>query len=182
MQPTYFHVDRLNRLIEGQKIQVLYTAQELAKFKTNRADMMSDLFPQGLSYHGQRYLIDQRKTPDKDIDGQVEVLAEFMRRTRFPKRPCRYQSFFACRTLEDALRFRQEYGGSISDKTERQTSIWEVETKRPVFEGDLRHLTHWECWSDCFVRLDWYWRQVLSDNPLIEVLMPLPVRILRRVA
>jgi hypothetical protein len=52
MMPEFYHVDRVTgRLKPGQVIKRIYTKSEIED-RTNRADIYTSMFPNGVTYHG----------------------------------------------------------------------------------------------------------------------------------
>ena len=94
-----YHVDRLNTIQVGQNIQMSYplmSTQVLAK-------TLDELYPEGLSHHGNSYLVD----PDKRmyINTNIEHIFELYRQLYFPDKPSRFQSFFCFVAPEQAIKF-----------------------------------------------------------------------------
>jgi hypothetical protein len=75
--------------------------------KKELEDHLVELFPEGLSPHGWRYMLDRYEfirdpiSSDAFVDHtwQVEFTFEMVRRAAFPKMNSRFQSYFAWETL-----------------------------------------------------------------------------------
>lgn len=82
----------------------LQTAAEIA-------ETLTAMFPEGLSLHGQRYLLEPHVMPQGgySVNHLIELVFELVRRARFPTKPTRFQSFFGCETVEQARIFRQRF-------------------------------------------------------------------------
>ncbi|MEU4710812.1 hypothetical protein AB0G00_30730 [Nocardia salmonicida] len=123
--PTYFHVDRANRLSEEHSF-------ELAPHSS------PNWFADGLSGHGQSYLNGDFQFKYVNAQGQdgyavnhntgLELLWELLRLNEYPQAPSRLQSVFAWERLEDARQFAE---------SEQQGVIWEIETEHPGFHADM---------------------------------------------
>jgi len=177
---VYFHVDRLCRLSSGQ---IIISSKEATGYETLRAQMMHELFPGGVSRHGVEYFIDSgHAQPSVDTNGMIEMIAELMRRVKYPERPSRFQSLFAWQTLEDAYRFAGQSKLSRPDNANPAFAVWEVDTmgSGEIFASDMKLLSLGTCWLDAFVHIDAYWHQDYSSDPFVEVLLPLPVRVIRQ--
>lgn len=178
---SYFHVDRLCRLSSGQ---IITSSKEATDHQTPRAQMMQDLFPNGVSRHGVEYFIESgHAQPNADTNGMIEMIAELMRRLKYPQRPSRFQSLFAWQTLEDAHRFAGPSKLPRPDNANPAFAVWEVDTMGPgeTFASDMKLLSLGACWLDAFIHIDAYWHQDYSSDPFVEVLLPLPVRVIRQV-
>src|SRR5262249_22794463 len=84
--------------------------------KKELEDHLVELFPEGLSPHGWRFMLDRYDyIRDPITNGafvnhtwQVEFVFEMVRRAAFPKMNSRFQSYFAWETLDAARSFRKE--------------------------------------------------------------------------
>jgi hypothetical protein len=111
--------------------------------------------------------------PSKGIsDAEIDLLFEFIRRVEFPTCPSRYQSIFACESLEDAQAFRDEHRAGAA--------IWEVEGK-VAFRADHQLLDLSGTAMDVVERARRYWRGEPGGSPEWELLLKPPVTVVRRV-
>src|SRR6516165_10651975 len=84
--------------------------------KKELEDHLVELFPEGLSPHGWRFMLDRYDyirdpiTNDAFVNHtwQVEFVFEMVRRAAFPKMNSRFQSYFAWETLDAARSFRKK--------------------------------------------------------------------------
>ena len=84
--------------------------------KKELEDHLFELFPEGLSPHGWRFMLDRYDyirdpiTNDAFVNHtwQVEFAFEMVRRAAFPKMNSRFQSYFAWERLDAARSFRKE--------------------------------------------------------------------------
>lgn len=181
--PEFYHVDRVRgRLKPGQVIGLMHDKSAITD-KTNRAASYLSMFPDGVTYHGWEYLLNvERISPHEDVTGMIEVLAEFIRRSYYPERVCRFQSFFACKTIQDAERFISLYPITTPEgKTRHQGDIWLVQCDAAAFEGDMTFLGLGDCWIDAITKLNLYWAGETGPNPLWEVLLKPPVIVVKKV-
>ena len=174
MVETLFTVDRCGKLREGMLIPLT----KYANIKSNMlVEHVNALFPNGLSRHGERYLIAANSKAQCDSPN-IELFFEYARRAFFADRVSRFQSLFACGTLADAQLFRSEYKGEGGD-----SPIFEVIAQGKHFKGNMRLLNRRCSILEYSYRAHDYWsgRQGLSDTPFWEFMLELPVKIGRRV-
>ena len=180
----FYHVDRAKgRLKEGQTINLTWDKSTIS-YRNNRADTYVSMFPDGVTQHGFDYLLnDKRPSPISDSNGMIEMLAEYIRRSYYPKRPSRFQSFFAWKTIQDAESFINRYPIMAPEGELRQGDIWLVQCATVAFEGDMTCLKLGDSWMDAITCLHLYWvgdgGQV--QTPLWEVLLKPPVTIVKKI-
>jgi len=168
----YFTVDRNKSLKPNLLIDLVkyndVTPRELQKH-------INHLFPQGVTSHGEFYLL-RGKTPATRVSPIIELLFEYVRRSQFPSRPSRFQSFFAFSTLEDAEAFKKhpQYGKPNS-------LIWEVEADN-AFKADMALLTLGGSLLIVSYNTHRYWSGLPSgDRPCWEFLLVPPVNVIRQI-
>lgn len=179
----FYHVDRVaGRLSSGQVIELIHGKSTITD-KTNRANVYTSMFPDGITYHGFEYILNEKRVhPEQDLLGMIEMLAEFIRRSYYPERISRFQSFFACKSIKDAERFISLFPISTPDgRTKYQGDIWLVQCGGVAFEGDMTYLGLGNCWIDAITRLHLYWSGEIGENPLLEVLLKPPITIVKNV-
>ena len=165
----FFAVDRDCSLKEGMVLELCrYTDVSPTELQLH----VDRLFPDGLSLHGKRYLLssDSRGTIASPM---IELLFENVRRAHFPDKPSRFQSFFACFSLEEARQFQAAYGNADSP-------IWEIYTDGHYCKGNMRLLNSDQTILICSYLAHEYWSG--SEGPavlsgLTEVLLKLPVTV-----
>jgi hypothetical protein len=181
--PKLYHVDRLGKLQAGQQVELQFK-DAATQHRTNRAELLSELYSEGISQHGWEYLLkENRGDPKQDTSGTIELLAEMVRASRFPEKPSRFQSFFCFRTLSEARRFAQSHQILVpaSGRPAVASTIYEVESAPSVFVADMALLGLGACWVEALLYLTWYWQGKPSKNPQWEVLVPLPATVTRTV-
>lgn len=168
LRRVFFSVDRSGTLVADATLGLTTFHDVVPDAFQKHVDMM---FPDGVTRHGDQYFV--TATAAVAVNSAIELLFEYVRRSRYPKRLSRFQSVFAWETLEDAERFRSE-AGSAAD------SIWEVEGA-DHFRTDMRLLTM----GGSNLQLSWnanqYWAGAPSSDPTWEVLLSPPVRVVRKV-
>jgi hypothetical protein len=137
---------------------------------------INQLFPDGLSEHGIRYLISQglvifengtrnplqitRTTP------MIEAIFELVRKSEFPNRPSRMQSMFAWCDLKDA----HEFCSSINCTC----AIYEVESNS-AFIADRNFLYLGGSVIGAYELARKYWSGEKGSNCKLEAVISLPV-------
>ena len=145
--------------------------------KKELEDHLIELFPEGLSPHGWRYMLDRFDFIRDPINNdafvnhtwQVEFAFEMVRRAAFPKRNSRFQSYFAWETLDAARSFRRD-----------GQTIYRAQAEKG-FRADQNWLTlgtQGVATSLCAHR---YWSGAASSESLWEIVLYAPVRIVDRV-
>lgn len=174
----YYHVARvIGSLIPGQVLKPEHWAKE----HNEDTDVLASLMPRRISHHGRNY-IGSIKVEPPDSSVTLEMLAEFIRQSHFKHRPSRFSSLFAWKTLDDAKRFALTYPPPATENGAiPECEFWLVQSLKPVFEADMAWLRFIENWSRTLVALYRYWSGTLSQQPVIEVLLPLPVRVVRQI-
>lgn len=166
-----YHVDRKNSLQEGITLHLIIDYSVNGDYGCQIYDFVRNLYPEGISEHGDRYLFD-----GQFVDWIKEAHLENVRLRSFPKELSRFQSFFA---LSD------EWVEPFLEKLNLQkesVSIFEVESEKVSFYDmnliDMLQfpgvaITHFFAYQ--------YWAGERSKNPLLECLIPFPVTIGKKV-
>lgn len=145
-------------------------------------DFLNANYPEGVSTHGETYLL-KNSAISTNPSVLLEMLLENVRLAKFPEKPSRLQSMFACRSIEEVRTFQSGVGANAGGH------IYEVVSDANVHIGDMNLYTL-NCTSIVLMtRLDMYWRGetfaadlALNHEPFWEVIVPLPATIGRRVA
>lgn len=176
-----YTVDRLGSLDLGDSVE----PEQHADVKPRTLQAHVDYwFPAGVTSHGERYLL--RPAPATLFDPSVELTCELIRRAEFPCLPSRFQSLFGCETVADAHAFLARFGEGCP-----KAQIMEVETESKPFRADMRCLDIRGSILVMAYGARRYWKQHANDlgsfpgadgtAPFWELLLPPPVRVLRRV-
>lgn len=166
----FFHVDRLNKLNENSILEPMKF--EIAEKYLGYSDVTA---------HGQLYLM--KKPPIVEFyhngikhiesDGAIELFFESIRLMRYPDRPSRFQSFFALENLNDAQELRSIFRAV-------EASIWMVEANQ-YFKADMNLLKFGQNGLSALTNVNMYWLGESSNNPMWEVLLQPPIKLLERV-
>ena len=169
---NFYTVDRTSRLEENQIINLIrYNDVEPPELQSH----VDEMFSHGVTFHGEHYFL-KNSSQAKLASPNIEILFEYVRRSQYPypHRPSRFQSFFACESVDVAKIFRERYGSS-------DASIWEVEAQ-DSFRADMNLLIIGNksiLVYSYFAHL--YWRGETKSDPLWENLLVPPVKIVRRI-
>lgn len=171
----FYHVDRYGYLKEEQILTLSKWTNVSPIVLQKHVDL---LFPDGVSPHGERYLLCNEHAAPSVADANLELIYEYIRRANFPDRPSRFQSIFAFENLDSAKRFRDQFSSVLPHPA---NSIWLLEANRG-FRANMRLLTR-ECsvlGQSCTAHF--YWQGVAAaDNPFWEILLVPPIRVLQRI-
>lgn len=174
----FYFVDRIGACHAGGRIELqppkydfqhptienLQTAPEIA-------GTLSASFPEGLSLHGQRYLLEKYVFNQGmvAVSPMIELATELIRRWQFPDRPSRMQSFFACETLDSARQFRAQFCQPFH-------RIFLVQAEKH-FRADMNLLRIGPTGGSSLNLLQKYWRGEESRSPFWEILLPAPLQL-----
>jgi hypothetical protein len=124
-------------------------------------------FPQGLSNHGQRYLINRSMVTGKVLpvngtpesvtysSAAIEIVLELVRRLEFSDRLSRFQAMFACQTEPELRRFATQTGS--------HGTIYEVDADHfKVYDAAL--LTLGNTISHAWLNARGYWNGAASAS------------------
>lgn len=131
------------------------------------------MFPEGVSHWGRWQLFEPMRTDQTLMKAHFELLAEHIRRAYYPERLSRMQALFAYETIEDAQLLIAELNVPSCD-------VWEVEGE-VGHRGDKFHLHYCSPAIHTLAMLHRYWEGAASPSPVWEVLLRLPVRVVRKV-
>lgn len=166
-----YHVDKSAMLVPGQTLNL---------FSNIKLDNLFDTYDNSFSNHGLQYL-------NQYTDSSVwELCLEFVRLNHFPNFPSRLQSLFGVENLENALLWK----GFLSHYTNSKINICKIDCS-DYFKFDARWITNPPALAssdnfnfnnnsiakmlECSYK---YWNQEMSSNPLMELLLVFPVKIL----
>jgi hypothetical protein len=144
---TYFHVHRRDGLAPGHVIAL----EHYAAFPPELEAHLRVLFPDGLTRHGATYLgLIPERFEDSKQNGWREAIFEFVRRSAAPDAPSRFQSVFACASLDEAQIFRRSVCGG-------EGSIYAVEAG-DAFRVNMSLLNESASYLAVFEAAHSYWR------------------------
>lgn len=173
----YFHVDRAGTLQAGHQIALVRYADIKPPELQQHVDK---IFHDGLSIHGEHYFL------KNDIDARAtsaynELTFEWIRRGAFPDRPSRFASFFATETIDDARKFRALFSKDATGNP-IPAAIWEVKGKGG-FRADMALISGQQATILPMSYLaHTYWSGTTPNpEPFWEVVLPLPIWVVRRI-
>lgn len=171
----FYHIDRTSNLLPKQKMIEPFHAQDNLLF--------GSVFD-SLSSHGNNYF---RYLGVPDLNRDIEITLEYIRAYRYSQYPSRFQSLFASRSLQEAL-FWTKY-----HPADRPLNLITIETDKFNFfdcswitpqDGMLDGLNikslcrPFSLGAMCDIA-DCYWSKKQTKKPIIEVLIPLPCKIIK---
>lgn len=165
-----YTVDRLRHLHLGK---VLTLEEHLDIDPPELQVHLNDLFPSGVTQHGDAYFISSGQVP-QIASPNIELIWEYVRRSRFSNRPSRFESVFACQSLSDAQNWRSLYGHPTDP-------IWLVETQQG-FLADMNLLTQENSVLVTSLLAHLYWKGETHSSvftPFWEWLLVPPVRVIK---
>lgn len=169
---TYYTLDRGSFFSSGQSIELLDPFCPIETLKVHASEMFSP----GVSKHANNYFFNYSINlvqSEERFGAIIEMLLEERRRSKYPDKPSRHQSLFACETIKEVAWFRGSSRFPIS------TPIFEVYTASTCHKGDM-NLLKMNCSPvELSQRIDLYWRGETQElwpqyAPFWEVLIPLP--------
>ena len=171
-----YHIDRAGTLEEGQTIYLLdycLLEQEIDPLLKEMVLHIKRMFPDGITNHGHYYIFDHLSDNDKIVSTLDEIIFEVVRKSKYPDKLSRFQSFFAFN--KDGLASPKP-SGWIEDGA----NVYEVTADR--CERRDMSLTHGNSSISISYYANRYWTNQISENPLFEYLLKPPVRILRKIS
>ena len=168
----FYHIDRCCRLLNQTKI-------ELSPFETKV--LYGSVF-NNLSVHGNLYFRDLDRL---NISRDIELTLEYIRVCKYPSMPSRFQSLFASRTIEEStfwIKFfpnNAPFGLTTIDTDNYQIFDCSWITPQPGMIPDIQ--TRCKPFSlGCMCDIaNAYWSKKVSNKPIMEVLIPLPCKIVK---
>lgn len=167
-----YHIDRCNYLNVGDEINLkIHSDIICANAPLNLQEIVNEMFPNGVSYHGEAYFLNKPIIVDTSQD--IELTFELIRRYKYPNMLSRFESFFAI-DKETIIPMINRLNCNINN-----IRIYEVEA-----EIYSRHDMNLLIKSSNIVNTalaDLYWKGETIYEPLYEYLLKPPVKILRQV-
>lgn len=138
---------------------------------------LETMFPDGISNHGKQYLIDSWLILEQNgvrinyapVEPLMEVVLELVRRSEFPNLPSRMSSMFCWESLDCANNF-------ISNNNLTNVNVYEVEAE-DYFVGDMSIIFLGGQLIHSLELARKYWAGEKGPNPILEAIVPLPVKI-----
>ncbi|MFQ6246877.1 hypothetical protein ACLMPP_20690 [Yersinia enterocolitica] len=171
----FYTLDRALSLTTGAQLNLTDSISLIKPLQTHTLSRFSNgvsRYANNLFYNNHINLVQS----NKKFNSVIEMLLEERRNTSFPEKPSRFQSIFACSTIQGAAWFR---GFS---KCPIDTPIFEVYASTGWHRGDM-NLLNMNCTPvELSHRLDLYWQGATYEMwegyaPFWEIVIPLPARI-----
>ncbi len=167
----FYHVDRSMRLLGEETINPTPYVNDT---------LYGSIF-HNLSVHGNLYFRDWN-TPDVQRD--IEITLEYIRSVKFPHLPSRFQSIFASKTLKECEFWINKFGikeyNLVILESENYTELdcsWI--TPQPEMEVNLQtRCAPYSLGAMCDIA-NMYWSGEKTNTPIIEVLIPLPCKVIK---
>ncbi|MFV8762071.1 hypothetical protein ACNSO7_27110 [Yersinia enterocolitica] len=175
----FYTLDRMLSLTTGIQLDLTASACPVTSLQTHALSR----FDNGVSRHANNLFFNSNINlvqSEAGCSSIIEILLEERRRASFPEKPSRFQSIFACSTIQGVAWFRG------SSKCPIDTPIFEVYASTGWHRGDM-NLLNMNCTPTEFsYRLDLYWQGITYkawDNysPFWEIVIPLPARIGKKI-
>jgi hypothetical protein len=166
----FYTVDRAGTLDEGQLCSLVKHSDVEPPVL---ADHVKELFPDGVSTHGERYFL-QNEAQAMVVSPILELLFEQVRRAAFADRPSRFQSMFAFKSLAEACSFLSQFGDGAIYKV--NADVFFRGNMNLLNAGNSILTTSW------FANQYWKGETGLQDDPCWEFLLKCPVKVGERVA
>lgn len=163
-----FNLYKFDGFIEAKPF---YDASEFKEYK-------KDIFPNGISKHGERYLHNAFKSTGPNLSFTqnefiIETTLELIRRLKFTERKSRFVSWFACLSLEDAKRVKMSV-------FKNNGTIYKVSCNS-FFKADMSLLRQAGSIIGIQIVAEKYWLGQASAVPFWEILMEPPITIIEKV-
>ncbi|WP_104472848.1 DUF2441 domain-containing protein [Acinetobacter indicus] len=138
---------------------------------------LEKMFPDGISNHGKQYLIDSWlilerngiRTNYAPVEPLMEAVLELVRRSEFPNLPSRMSSMFCWESLDCANNF-------ITSNRLTNVNIYEIEAK-DYFVGDMSIIFLGGQLVHSLELARKYWAGEKGPKPILEAVVPLPIKI-----
>lgn len=167
-----FHIDRLGHLEAGMTLAL----QNIEKIIGGQVGgLLAARHPSGLSQHGITYMASKQQEVTRG-NTQIESMLEYERILHFSGLPSRFESLFACDTEENLRLWLQKLKGPT------KPMIWEIDIEHKNFlllDTSLINFNN-QPLIHATLMSHQYWSGHFSASPLPELLVQLPVTIVRQ--
>ncbi len=179
--PDFFFVDRYGTCAAGTELPLQtphynfgHATADKLETATEVESTLRELFPDGLSLHGQRYLLERYPYGQNvvAVSPVIELVAELIRRLAYPQLPSRFQALFACETLDSARLFRS--------RGQPFNRIFRVRGNSH-FRADMNLLSLGPTAASSLNLVHKYWKGAASSEPFWEIILPPPVQVVEQV-
>lgn len=159
----FYHVDRNKTLKPG----LIFPFPILENVEIKR------IFPE-VSQHGAHYLLQDEKAERSVL---CEWILEYVRATKFPKKPSRFKCIFVVKSKEEALQWAKYWNCEDFNLVEIETNIyyeldcsWFTDPQPPIFRCPTAT-------AHIYEEAVKYWSGQRSDKPRLEILIHYPYRV-----
>jgi hypothetical protein len=163
LMSDYFTLDRVGQLDQG--LILLLDKWDDIEPPTLQSHL-NELSPEGVSRHGERHFVSSA-VHAMQVDSNIELIFEYVRRSSFGDRPSRFQVVFGGRSRDEIVAFANEFASGVG-------RIWQI-SGHEGFRADMRYLTLGGTPLEISFAAHQYWRGAMSDDPLPESLLVPPV-------
>lgn len=172
-----YHIDRLESLHEGDILNLKpITSNGLGKKQMNIRGFyeVSQFSQQLVDYYDNLFNEDYINSYQQSNSIEMDSILEGYRYLINSDLPSRLQCFYACDSLEEISKW-------ISFLDIHHYKVWKIEydTQAVKFDANLLRCDALDD-RDPSMLLE-YWKQGVSDNPLYELLIPFPIKIIEDV-
>lgn len=168
-----YHIDRVGSLPLGE---VTISKDYFGCMNSNNADYLRDFFIGGISKAGEIYVKSFDKANEMHTLSIIETIFEYVRSLYFNDKPSRFQSVFACETMEDVESWA-EYFKCVGELKIRRIEFHNY-CKCDAMWRDICRLEDYFVPSVVYYCAKQYWSGAISPNPRLELVIPLPVLVL----
>lgn len=180
-----YHLDRFGRLSPGMKIDKIYVENiwNLPYLSNWGISILN--FPNSLQIAVDSSVLSSSNTYN------IELQAEQIRRAAFPFQPSRFSSFYGVSSPQELLSWKEvlgrfetarifevSYDGAAPNL---DAAFLNVQVTNNPFRQET-FLDVWDRVNRIKGSISCYWSGVFSDAPLPELLLPLPVTVLREIS
>ncbi|MCO7218006.1 DUF2441 domain-containing protein [Halomonas sp. OfavH-34-E] len=169
---TFYTVDRARTLSPGQVLSPFRNGVSEEPFRT----FLDDLFPNGISRHGQQYL-ENPNCAFSSREGALELYFEEVRKRCYQELPSRFESIFCCESADEAIEMR----GMLHNPG---VPIFEVKVDGSIHRANMSLLNNVGSILSLSHRAHEYWQGVeggVDQGPVWEIIAKLPVEVGQRI-
>ena len=173
---VFYHIDHQQLITQPGNINL---------FSVPKNHPLSRIFP-ALSKHGVHYLL--HKESDRTAV-EIELILEYVRSIVFPNKPSRFCCLFAVKEKESLNQWVEYWKGDFNVVEIEADEFYELDASwfsKPSITEHLLTATmsnlnsiHLQSVAPTIEEAVRYWYGIRSNVPLMEVLIPLPCRVLK---
>lgn len=169
----------------GRMLGLISHEEIFSRYRLDPA-LIKKYFPDGLTPHGLSMMLSQQFRESVVAEPIIELTFELVRQLHYPNAPSRLTSLYASKTLSQAEQWRKtwlkNFGNSQVDTAQ---SLWEIQFEADAKLYDAAYLNvPPDAGFSYLMQLEHahkYWSGTFSEDPLPELLVPLPATIIRKI-